>query len=394
MKDKNKILLTVGMYHAFNDGAVVVIPLLFPIFKELFDLSYTQIGVITGGGLLITLFAQIVIGRISDKKNFRTLLSIGVLLLSASLLLFTQTKGYISLLLFIIILRFASSFYHPIGIGWISRTFKRDRIDRGMGIQSAFGDLGAFIAILTTLYIAETQGWVLLFYIWCIIGIGVVFYGSFLSHNIKEEYIVVENNDKTKQSIKEGFLEAFDIFKNIKILIPCFIVSGSAWGIIVSYLPLMLDEKTTLPLSTIGAIVSIWIGIGVIICLSYEKIQMVLGRKNTLIFGYLLTALMGFALAIVTNIALLLLIMVLLGVSTFITFPALFSFVSEKTDKKVEGKTFGYILTIQLGGGTVLLFLSGLLSDLWGIWVPFVALGLMSIFVASLLIVNRNKKLV
>jgi len=394
MKDKNKILLTVGMYHAFNDGAVSVVPLLFPIFKELFDLSYTQIGVLTGGGLLVTLFAQFFIGRISDKKSFRTLLSIGLLILSVSLLLFTQIKGFVTLLLFIFILHFASSFYHPIGIGWISRTFKKDRIDRGMGIQSAFGDLGAFFAILTTLYIAEMQGWVFPFYLWCIIGIGIVVYGSYLTYNIGNEYIVIENNDKTKQSIKEGFLEAFDIFKNIKILIPCFIVSGSAWGIIVSYLPLLLDEKTALPLSTIGAIVSVWIGIGVIICLLYEKIQMFLGRKNTLIFGYLLTGLMGFALAIVTNIALLLLIMVLLGVSTFITFPALFSFVSEKTDKKVEGKTFGYILTIQLGGGTVLLFLSGLLSDLWGIWIPFAVLGFISLFVASLLIVNRNKNLV
>jgi len=394
MQDKNKILLTVGMYHAFNDGAVSVVPLLFPIFKEMFDLSYTQVGVITGGGLLITLLAQIVIGRISDKKNFRTLLSIGIILLSASLLLFTQIRGFITLLLFIFILRFASSFYHPIGIGWISRTFKKDRIDWGMGVQSALGDLGAFIAILTTLFIAEIYGQDPLFYIWCIIGVGVVFYGSYLTYGINDDFVVVENNDNTKQSFKEAFFEAFDIYKSIKILIPGFIVSGSAWGIIVSYLPLLLDEKTSLPLSTIGAVVSIWIGVGVIICLLYEKIQLLLGRKNTLIFGYLLTGLMGFALSIVTNIFILLLIMVLLGISTFVTFPALFSYVSEKTDKKVEGKTFGYIFTIQLGGGTVILFLSGFLSDFWGIWIPFVVLGFISLFVAILLIVNQNKKLV
>jgi len=394
MNDKKRILLTVGLYHAFNDGSVAVIPLLFPIFKVLFDLSYTQIGVITGGGLLITLIAQIFIGRISDKKNFRTLLSTGILLLSISLILLTQIKGFLTLLLFILILRFSSSFYHPIGIGWISRTFKKDRIDRGMGIQSALGDLGAFFAILTTLYIAEIKGWGFLFYLWAIIGIGVVFYGSFLTRNINKERIVIENNDKTKQTLKEAISEATNILKRIKLLIPGFVISGAAWGIIVSYLPLLLDEKTTLSLSVIGIIVSIWIGIGVIVCLLYEKIQIILGRRNTLIFGYFTMGVMGFALSIFTDITILLLIMILLGISTFITFPALFSFVSEITHETVEGKTFGYILTIQLGGGTILLFLSGMFSDIWGVWIPFIILGILSMFVALQLIGKRNKNVV
>ena len=129
MNDKHRILSTVGIYHAFNDGSIAVIPLLFPIFKVLFNLSYTQIGVITGGGLLIILIAQIFIGRISDRKNFRTLLSIGILLLSGSLLLLTQTQGFLTLLLFIFIVRLSSSFFHPIGIGWVSRVFKKDRLD-------------------------------------------------------------------------------------------------------------------------------------------------------------------------------------------------------------------------------------------------------------------------
>ena len=44
MKDKNIILTTVSMYHALNDGATSVILLLFPIFKEIYNLNYTQIG--------------------------------------------------------------------------------------------------------------------------------------------------------------------------------------------------------------------------------------------------------------------------------------------------------------------------------------------------------------
>ena len=394
MDDKNKILLTIGLYHAFNDGSVVVIPLLFPIFKALFDLSYTQVGVITGGGLLIVLITQIFIGRISDQKNFRTLLSIGILLLSASMLLITQTQGFLTLLLFIFIVRFSSSFYHPIGIGWVSRTFKKDRIDRGMGIQSALGDFGAFVAILTTLYIAELKGWAFPFYIWSIIGIGILFYGTYLTHNINKEFLTIENNNKIRQTSKEAISEAWMIIKRIKTLIPGFIISGAAWGVIVSYLPLLLDERTTLPLTTIGMIVSIWIGIGVIACFLYEKIQILLGRRTTLIFGYFTMGVMSLGLSVFTNIAILLLIMVFLGISTFITFPAMFSYVSEITQKQVEAKTFGYILTLQLGGGTILLFLSGVFSDILNIGVPFIILGVLSLLVAVILVGNRNKNIV
>ncbi|MDH7518034.1 MAG: hypothetical protein QHH19_06810 [Candidatus Thermoplasmatota archaeon] len=71
MNEKNKILSTVSVYHVLNDGIICVVPLLFPVFKVLFDLSYTQVGFITGAGLSVTLFGQLAIGRIADCRNFR-----------------------------------------------------------------------------------------------------------------------------------------------------------------------------------------------------------------------------------------------------------------------------------------------------------------------------------
>jgi len=394
MNDKHRILSTVCIYHAFNDATVVAIPLLFPIFKEIFNLSYTQIGVITGGGLLITFFAQLMIGRISDQKDFRMLLSVGVLLLCVSLLLFTQTQGFLTLLLFILILRFSSSFFHPTGIGWISRTFKKDRLDWVMGIQSASGDFGAFIAILTTLYIAELKGWSFPFYIWAVIGAICLFIGIYLTKNTDKKYLEITNNNYKRQTIKEAVSEAKEILKHIKLLIPAFIISGSAWGITVSYLPLLLDERTTLPLTLIGLVVSVWIGIGTIACLFYGKIQSYIGRKTIVIFSYLAMGVAGFALCVFTNVYVILAIMVLLGVSTFLSFPALFSFVSEITHKTIEGRTFGYLFTLQLGGGTVMLFLSGAFSDIWGIWMPFFLLGVVSIVFFFLLMINVKKDFV
>ena len=393
MNDKHRIISTVCIYHAFNDATVAAVPLLFPIFKEIFNLSYTQIGIITGGGLLLTFFAQMMIGRISDQKDFRMLLSTGILLVCISLLLFTQTQGFVTLFLFVLILRFATSFFHPTGIGWISRTFKKDRIDWAMGIQSAAGDFGAFVAIISTLFIAELQGWGFLFYLWTIIGVICLLIGIYLTKNTDQIYLEITNHNK-KQTIKEAVVEAKEILKNFKLLIPAFLISGSAWGITVSYLPLLLDEKTTLPLSIIGLVVSLWIGIGTVFCIFYGKIRTYIGRKTIVIFSYFGIGIASLALCVFTNVFVILILMVLLGIGTFLSFPALFSFVSEITHKTIEGRTFGYLFTLQLGGGTVMLFLGGVFSDIWDIWMPFFLLGGFSILYFFLLMVNVKKDLV
>jgi len=360
MNDKNRVLLTVGIYHGFNDGSVVIIPILFPVFRILFDLSYTQIGIITGGGLLITLITQIFIGYASDKKNRRLLLSTGILILSASLLLIIQVQGFFTLLLFIFVIRFASGFYHPVGVGWISKTFKKEKIDWAMGIQSALGDFGAFIGILTTAFIVEIKGWTYPFYLWAIAGVLCLFLGLFLTRNTHEKY--QKNMEKRPGKIMFGklLIKEWDFLKNIKLFLPGAIISGTSWGIIVSYLPLLLVERTTLSLSFIGIIISIWIGVGTIICIFYGKIISFFSRKTVVIVSYTTMGLMAFLLTTITNIPIIILIMIFLGISSFISFPAIFSYVSEITDEAFEGKTFGYIFTFQLGFGTLLLFFSGL----------------------------------
>ncbi|MCK4364465.1 MAG: MFS transporter [Thermoplasmatales archaeon] len=391
MNNKNKILSTVGIYHGFNDGAVVIIPILFPVFKVLFNLSYTQIGIITGGGLLITLITQIFIGLLSDKKNRRMILSLGVLFLSASLLLLTQIQGFLTLLVFIFLLRFSAGFFHPVGIGWISKIFKKEKLDWAMGMQSALGDFGAFIGILTTAFIVDFRDWSYPFYVWAIIGIFCLFTGLLLTRGIKEDITNNEKNKKKKITFKEKLVEEKEILKAVKFFIPGLIISGSAWGIVVSYLPLLLDEKTVLSLSMIGVVVSIWIGVGTIVCLFYGKIISFFGRKKVIIFSYIGMGLMGFALSIFTEVFILIIIMIILGISTFLTYPAIFSYVSEKTDEAYEGKVFGYLFTVQLGGGTFLLFISGVTSDIWGIWTPFFILGVLSILISILLIGNQKK---
>jgi MFS family permease len=214
--------------------------------------------------------------------------------------------------------------------------------------------------------------------------------GLFLTKDTNEN---IENMKKIGEKIKIGKIlnNEYELIKKIKLFLPASIISGSTWGIVVSYLPLLLVERTDLSLSLIGIIISIWIGVGTIICIFYGKIYSFFGRRIVVLFAYFTVAVMAFLLTVITHIFLLILIMVLLGISSFLTFPAIFSYVSEITDETIEGKTFAYIFSVQLGGATILLFLSGLTADIWGIWTPFFILGFFSSLTAILFIINLKK---
>ncbi len=392
--DKQRILSTVCFFHAFDDGALSVIPLLFPIFKIMFDLSYTQIGIVTSGGLMVSLISQFLIGRISDTKNYRTLLLTGILLLSFSMLFFTQIQGFFTIMICMFFLRFSSSFFHPIGIGLISRTFKKENLDSAMGIQSACGDFGAFIAVLTTLYIAEWNGWQFPFYIWSFFGIIIFFMGILITRNMDETFLPYHKISRHKQKITEAFNEWMLMMKKMKLFIPLFIISGAVWGVTISYLPLYLDEKTSLLLPIIGIIVSCWIGIGALVSFFYGKIQRKVGRKNILILSYFFIGFSSILLLQISATPFILCMIFLLGIFSFLSYPTLFSFISEATHESIEGKTFGYTFTLQLGGGTIFLFISGALADFLGIWIPFAILGVSSLLAAVMLFIYRKQTLI
>jgi MFS transporter, FSR family, fosmidomycin resistance protein len=381
----------VCLFHLFNDGVISLVPLLFPIFRTLFDLSYSQIGIITGTGLAFSLVTQFLIGAISDKRNFRSLLLTGMSLLVLSLLLFPTIQGFTTLFILFILLRFSASFFHPLGIGLISRRFKKDRLDWAMGTQSAFGDLGVFIAMVSTLFIAETIGWKIPFYIWAIIGIISILIGLTLTTTIPRSHLKHQSSNK-KQSLTDRIKEYKHIITTLRYYAPMLIISGATWGTTLTYLPLFLDEKTTLSLSIIGLIVSLWIGTGTLISFFYGHIQARVGRKKIIILSYLSIASMNILLIFNPIIWIIPLIVSLLGIATFLTFPTLFSYISEITHESREAKTFGFIFTFQLGGGTFLSYVSGFFSDVFGIWIPFLFMAIASI-IATLSIFLKNNSI-
>ena len=384
----------VSIYHAVNDGSLAVVSILFPLFRLLFHLSYTEVGIITGGGLFITLVAQLLLGRAADGKNSRILLSVGLCFTALCIALLTRSEDFITLLLFMFLLRLSTSFFHPVGVGLISRIFKKDRLDRAMGIQSGSADICSFIAVATTFFLKDFAGWQFPLYLWAIACFFIFLLGLALTHRIPRSYVRLPM-EKEKHTLREAVQIEIRFLKRIKLLVPAFMISGSAWNVMIVYFPLLLQAKTSIPLSTIGLIVAVWVGVGGVASLFYGRIhEIVRNRQTIIVVSYLATGILSLSIIYVTFIPVLISIMILSGIAVFLTFPVLFSFVSEATHESAEGRTFAMTFTLQTGGGALLLFVSGVFSDLFGIWVPFAILGLASLLLTGLLLLNLKKPFV
>ncbi|MEK6511211.1 MFS transporter [Myroides odoratimimus] len=115
--NKNKtvysILFAVGIAHLLNDSIQSIIPAIYPILKDNYSLTFTQIGIITLAFQLTASILQPFIGLYTDKKPRPMSLVFGMVLsfLGLLCLAFATNFGYI--LASVSLLGIASSVFHP-----------------------------------------------------------------------------------------------------------------------------------------------------------------------------------------------------------------------------------------------------------------------------------------
>lgn len=107
------ILLSISFSHLLNDTIQSIIPSIYPIVKQSFHLSFSQIGVITLVFQLTASLLQPLIGLYTDRKPQPYSLAIGMGLTLTGLVLLSQATNYVMLLVAAAIIGTGSSVFHP-----------------------------------------------------------------------------------------------------------------------------------------------------------------------------------------------------------------------------------------------------------------------------------------
>ena len=365
---KEKILLSASLFHALNDGATVVVPMVFPLLysQGFLITSYSQIGLLSNLGLLATLLVQVFVVRLSYAHEYRRLLAVSLGGILLTLVFLTQARTFAVLVLLYLLLRIATSFYHPIIIAWIAKSHPEEALDSAMGIQSGSGNVGVFVAFLSAGFIAQRWTWQTPFFAWAVLGLGLGTVGLLALRGISSRGEETPSLD----------IRAWGrVLKSIKAYIPGFIFGGLGWSVAVYYAPSLLNHRFGVPLGGTGLVLALWIGLGTLSGYSYGRLSRRFGRRPVFLVSIAGGALSLFVIGLARTRSVAEAGIVAFGAFLLLTYPSLHTFVGSSTPDEAQTLAFSWVSNIQLISGAVVTLLAGWLSDRFGIRSPFLLAG-------------------
>ena len=371
---KKRILLSASLFHALTDAASIITPMVFPILLAqnfLID-NYSQIGILSNLGLLTSLVVQFLVVRLSFRSEYRTLMILSGLGLCASLAVTPFARSFGMLLVFFLLLRISSSFYHPIVIAWISksRSGSGRELDDAMGIQSGSGNLGVGLAYLTVGFLAQGWGWKTPLFVWAVFGLVLAGLGSWALRG-------VSSRSDERPSLKPADWRR-SLFA-IKRFIPGFLFGGAGWSVAVYYAPSLLHNKHGIPMGQTGLFLALWIGLGTVTGYGYGLWSRKFGRKRVFMASLVGAAAALFLLGFAPTKALAVVGLLAFGGFLLMTYPSLHTFVGSTVPASGQTMAFSWVSNIQLLSGAFVTLVSGVLSDIVGIAFPFIFTGILTV---------------
>lgn len=107
------ILLMISFSHLLNDTIQSLIPAIYPLVKDSYSLSFSQIGIITLTFQLAASLLQPFVGFYTDKRPQPFSLAVGMGLTLIGLVVLALNNSYLVLLLSVALIGFGSSVFHP-----------------------------------------------------------------------------------------------------------------------------------------------------------------------------------------------------------------------------------------------------------------------------------------
>ncbi len=365
------VLRTSILFHWVIDANQALIPVVSPILKNTFKLSYFQLGAIFGSFLLTMVCFLVIVGWLADISDESDLMAFGIFLVFCSCILFTVSSSFYQLIISSIIQGIGVSFYHPPSYTALSRATKDSmRRTKSMGFAGSSGDVGNFIAFLSTGVLAIKFGWKVPFLFWGIISLSTLFiYLIYFRKRVRIMKIHLEPQ-KTALSQKEGWINK----KQIIFFLIAYCILGGVYRTFVNFSPLFLTVKANLTADHAGIIFSGFIIGGATGSAVSGFLNEKFGIQKTVIVEFLLVAAFFLSLTRVSiqkQIPLLLVIYLLSGLMLFAIYPTIYSIASILSKSKERGQFYGQIMAFSFFGGFIFSFLDGKLADLYGITVVY-----------------------
>jgi predicted MFS family arabinose efflux permease len=309
----------------------VGLSVLYPAMMADLNLSYTQLGIITGVAAIMSGFLQMAWSLLSRYVSRRILLGLGNILMSAGCLLFGRAQSFIEIMGGNVVSGSGQAAQHPVGTSILTNKFSNNKVSRALSLHYGLGYVGNIVSPVLLSFIAVSLDWRRATYALALIPLVSGVTVLYLLKGEKSAFRSIQGNETTNfwEDVKSGLR-----IKSVVLLIvaQAFAVGGTGMGVIISYTPLFLKNKLNM-----GILETSWI----------YSLAVIGGVLGTLAFGYLAGKFgnLKIAAALVGTGSLLILFLTLHNAFTFILIPHLFI---------IGGTSFAYGSLLQAHLATVL----------------------------------------
>lgn len=351
------MLLATSIYHLTNDASVTIMAGQITVLRRELAFGYVDTGLLTAVALLVTVVAQIAFGRMADRREPSRFLAIGIAFLGLASLAITTAASFLPFLALVAVSRIGAGFYHPVGISWIGRAYGGGELDRAMGFQSSFGDVGVILGMASGALLGSAFGWRAPFLLWGLLNLVAVAIGLGLAKG--------RSNANPHAAGPIGRVDYRSVLHDVRYWIFPIAIGGAAFNIISSFGPVLMKDGFGQTDAVSGVSIALWILAGSVAAFYFGRLSARFGRYRALLGAYLAlmvasvaAARMGVGIAIAA--------LWTFGSALFITYPAVFSFISEASRARVQGAAFGVIFGFQLLGGAAATYAAGFLAEALG----------------------------
>ena len=214
-KTTYSILFIISFSHLINDLLQAVVPSIYPLLKENFNLSFSQIGIITFTYQIVASILQPFVGMYTDKNSKPYSLIVGMCFTMTGLFLVSIASDFTYLLMSVSLIGIGSSIFHPES-SRVAHLASGGKKGLAQSIFQLGGNAGSAIGpLLVALVVAPYgQTYVIWFVIAGIIGIGI----------LSRIAVWYENHMNLRAAKKAGLDEEIVPLSNRKITISIIVL--------------------------------------------------------------------------------------------------------------------------------------------------------------------------
>jgi MFS family permease len=154
-----KVIGLVGVAHFFSHFYIFMLFPLFPLLKSVFDVSYTELGVLLSVFSGATGLTQVPFGFLVDRFGARSILIGGLAVEGLAFLLMGFANGYWALMALMAVAGCANGVYHPADYAILSASVSERRMGRAFSLHTFAGSAGFAIAGPVIVFLNIWIGW-------------------------------------------------------------------------------------------------------------------------------------------------------------------------------------------------------------------------------------------